>query len=400
MKLSQVNIGGKPFYRVSYGSAQGRQLRKHFAREDAATAFMDQLKEQGMSARWGERERREYEQAVFLLEGTPLVAALTEWREAKRAIRGGSLIEAAVLASREMLPPEPLGIEVAVDRFLAAKTAANLSKRYLGQLKSSLGRLAGSLTAGGAKLVHEATPKQVHDAIYGSDIKARTIEGYLTDARTFYQWCIRAAHCKTNPAASVEMPAVDAGEPGILTVRQTSALLRAGQIHDPGLLPYLALCLFGGLRPEREATLMEWGDIKGGVGLVHARKNRMHMRRHITINATLKAWLAGKGDLPVINRRKRLEAVRRHADTLLGKPLQWPHDCMRHAFATYHLARWKNPANTAFELRHTNQNTLYQHYRALVTVAEARAYWKLTPRRVAKVWAGACSTSAERPAPR
>ena len=58
----------------------------------------------------------------------------------------------------------------------------------------------------------------------------------------------------------------------------------------------------------------------------------------------------------------------------------WPANCMRHTFATYHIAMWQDANKTAYALGHTSGvDVLYQHYRGLATKAEAERFWGLRP---------------------
>ena len=58
---------------------------------------------------------------------------------------------------------------------------------------------------------------------------------------------------------------------------------------------------------------------------------------------------------------------------------QWPHNALRHSFASYHLAQFRDAAALALELGHTNSNLVFQHYRQLVAPKQAIRYWKITP---------------------
>ena len=78
--------------------------------------------------------------------------------------------------------------------------------------------------------------------------------------------------------------------------------------------------------------------------------------------------------MPPKNKRKRLAGIRRLAE------VDWGHDIMRHTFASYHLARWCSPDQTAHELGHRDTNMLYRHYRELVTQLDAREFWSIRPK--------------------
>jgi integrase len=52
---------------------------------------------------------------------------------------------------------------------------------------------------------------------------------------------------------------------------------------------------------------------------------------------------------------------------------------LRHSFASYHLAHFKNAAELALEMGHTNQQMIFDHYRQLVRPKEAARYWRICP---------------------
>jgi integrase len=62
-----------------------------------------------------------------------------------------------------------------------------------------------------------------------------------------------------------------------------------------------------------------------------------------------------------------------------AKIADWPSNALRHSFASYHLAHFKNAAELALEMGHTNQQMIFDHYRQLVRPAVAARYWKICP---------------------
>src|SRR5215831_3306442 len=59
--------------------------------------------------------------------------------------------------------------------------------------------------------------------------------------------------------------------------------------------------------------------------------------------------------------------------------LEWPHNCLRHLFSSYSLVAEENEPRLQMELGHTTPKLLIEHYRAIVTPADAQAWWRLTP---------------------
>jgi integrase len=57
----------------------------------------------------------------------------------------------------------------------------------------------------------------------------------------------------------------------------------------------------------------------------------------------------------------------------------WQSNALRHSFASYHLAHFKDAAKLALELGHTKQDLLFRHYRELVKPDQAAKYWNIRP---------------------
>jgi integrase len=57
----------------------------------------------------------------------------------------------------------------------------------------------------------------------------------------------------------------------------------------------------------------------------------------------------------------------------------WPHNGLRHSFGSYHLSAHNDTVRTAFQMGHTNPRIVHDHYKALVTKADAERFWALRP---------------------
>jgi integrase len=111
---------------------------------------------------------------------------------------------------------------------------------------------------------------------------------------------------------------------------------------------------------------------------VKAAKSKTARRRFIKMQPNLEKWLRpyreSKGPVcPRGLRKLELETRRR------AKITQWPANALRHGFASYHLGHFKNAAELALEMGHTDQNMIFEHYRQLVRPKEAARYWKICP---------------------
>jgi integrase len=294
----------------------------------------------------------------------------------------------------------PRTLQAAFDEFIAERRRMLVSRRTLKALDSNVGRF---IKPRAGLQVPAVTSTDV--AAWLATYKGRTYNTYLTSLNTFFRWCVKPKkYIKESPCAGLQkisprrMDDLDKA-PAVMTIEQVTELLRATRRSDPALLPYVAICLFAGLRPQREAGKLSWSDVKDTI-LVRGLHAKDRQRRFVPIHPVLREWLARPyfsrragpvgGDLPTFNLRKRFEAVRlksglcrREGKELVG----WEPDWMRHTFASYHLASF-GTEKTVEALGHGDYDMLFGHYRALVTKEHAEQFWKLTPAAISKVKAG------------
>jgi hypothetical protein len=78
--------------------------------------------------------------------------------------------------------------------------------------------------------------------------------------------------------------------------------------------------------------------------------------------------------------RRQFDTARRDAGIT-----DWPDNALRHSFASYHLAHFKDAAALALEMGHTDSGMIFSNYRQLVRPADAARYWSITPQSDRKV---------------
>lgn len=279
----------------------------------------------------------------------------------------------ALKGTRQAPPSAPLGKAVA--DYLAAKETRGLRPRSFRKLDTTLTMFKE--VVGENRPLREITEAHLNEFLTRNGWAAPTRKTYLGDVRTFLRWCQKRRLIPDNPADLIETPMLDNEPPGILRLGQLRALLDACQRERPSLLAWLALCAFAGLRPE-EALRLTWADVRADNIHVEAAKAKTRRRRLIPISPQLRAWLdAAKpagAELPPVNWQANFERVRRAASVLAD----WPHNALRHSFASYHYANGGNENDTARILGHAPQ-MLFQHYRELVTGEEAAKFFALRP---------------------
>ena len=207
---------------------------------------------------------------------------------------------------------------------------------------------------------------------------ARTRINYATKVSQLYGFAIRHQWADVNLVERITRPTPEAGEPGIFTVEQAARLLE--HADEVGLLPYIAIGLFAGIR-SAELLRLDWSAVKlseraivVGAGIAKKRS-----RRVVEISNTLAAFLSVCGKtrglvVDVPDFRKALNALAKSADVKA-----WPQNGLRHSFASYHLAAYNDTVRTAFLMGHSNPRIVHDHYKALVSKADAERFWALRP---------------------
>ena len=204
---------------------------------------------------------------------------------------------------------------------------------------------------------------------------------YRTVVNNFFKFAVLRGYAATNPVQGTSKFKVPVKVPGILTPVQIRALLN-GCPNE--IRASIAIGAFAGLR-RAEIGRLNWSNIKIERGFIEvsAANSKTAQRRLVAISDNLKAWLA---PLERATQEQRLVCQtfnvykRLFAEALKNaKIASWPHNALRHSFASYHLAFHQNAAKTALELGHTESRMLFQRYRELVEPQEAAEYFQIAP---------------------
>jgi len=260
------------------------------------------------------------------------------------------------------------------------------SKRYLQSLRSVLNRFAAH---SGNLVVDEVRHPQITEFLKGYKISLRTRQGYLTDLRSFFSWCEQKGYCEINPCVAA-MPSkakrkeIMTAKRGrrklqVLTPTEVKKLLTYCETKEPTLTPYALLCVFGGLRPEREAPNMIDEDITAEAITVpeeFAKDNETRIIEPLSPNFV--KWInyikKRDGSFQTVANLKRKWIK---AKKSIGR--DWPHDCLRHSYASYHFAEYNDAGLTAKNLGHPDSTLLRKDYNGAVTKAQAKAFWAILP---------------------
>lgn len=310
---------------------------------------------------------------------------------------GVTLLEAARLW-RSLRAPDPAAVgreaplSLALEAFLSECADGRLSPSTVGQYRQSVRRLSALR---GDIPVSAVTRDMVVALVSGMAPCSRN--GVLRGLSAFGSWCVRSGLAVSNPASSVSRARESEPPKGVLTPGQVEGLMACSAAARPDLVPYLALALFAGIRPE-ELRRLPPDRIGGRYVLLDGAVTKTADARTVEISAPLRAWLAAypvpacrRGVCPLA--RKRLYAVLRDLRALTvrlsertGRPelalRGWPKDGPRHTYATCMYELTGDAARVAASMGHAGTGVFFRHYRALSRPGDGQAFLDVTPEKV------------------
>lgn len=212
---------------------------------------------------------------------------------------------------------------------------------------------------------------------------------YRRKVFSLYALAMKRKWCAENVVEQTERPEFARTTPGILSVPQVASLLACAD--DFGMMAFAALGFFAGVRPD-ELRRLRWGavHIDRKQVVIGSDVAKVKEQRILPLNETALAWVKeckdevgrmkdenGRFVVSLVNFRKQFDAWRLKAGVAF--PSQWPRDCVRHTFGTYHFAAYKDAVETSRLMGHVGQGIFFQHYRALTDEETALRFWALRP---------------------
>jgi integrase len=229
-------------------------------------------------------------------------------------------------------------------------------------------------------MIHDIGAAEIEEWINGKPWSLRTRRNYCQDISNLFSFAVKWKHAASDPMLQLEWPKVPEKRPGVLTVEQASALLKACAQAEREMLAPVAIGLFAGLRTE-ELDNLDWRhiDLDENNIYVPAEIAKTSEGRDVEIHSTLRAWL-----LTIPNRTGKIAPAKSYDWRLSAKATaagitEWPKNALRHSFASYHYAANSNAPLTAAMLGHHGTSTLVKNYKKRVKPSDARRYWALVP---------------------
>jgi site-specific recombinase XerD len=319
---------------------------------------------------------------------TNLVKA--QLRDAEEAFdllpEGASLKEAVRLYLKANMPSR-VSVKGAVWKFLATKESC--SKNTYDQAKVLL-----------LKLVDWADGRTL-DSISREDAqnylktaRSGSYNHYLRFAKSLYKWAISEELTNNNPFKNIAPKTRILTEVSVLSCDEVKALLRASEaLHEGELLPYAAITLFAGLRPDSEMRQLSWDAINLEDAEIRVTMGKTRIPRTVDIPDNLVKWLKKcEQSRPIYpkNFRRKWAKIRNKAGfkggaakTTKEKTVEiglkpWVKDYTRHTAISYRV-RQTGDIHSAATWAGNSPNIIKSYYLGLVSRSESSKFWANEP---------------------
>jgi integrase len=289
---------------------------------------------------------------------------------------------------RQQAVTESPRIDDAVKQFSDWLDDSDYRDRTQDNLRSRVNVFASSI---GNIRIADITPDLFLDYLGKRNVSRTSKDNDRRALSRFFGWCAeRPRHWTAINAArkeNRERRPTNGTAPVILSVAEAETLLRAAEARKGGcMVPYVAVCLFAGLRPT-ESVRLTWAAVN-----LHDKEIRLEgdqtktgRPRVVAINATLAGWLeAHRGkDFCPSNWRKDFAAIQAAAGwgtkTAEQPDLKrWTPDIMRHTAVSHYFRACGSYGRTAEEFGNS-EAIIKRHYQGRVSTEDTKAFYAILP---------------------
>lgn len=203
-----------------------------------------------------------------------------------------------------------------------------------------------------------------------------------------------------NPIDPIRKRKIKREEKAVYTPDQVRKLMNCAWEHDRDLVPFFAIAIFAGLRPDEKGEIarLQWEDVNFEEKWIRVtfKENKTNAQRFVRLEANLAEWLkpwkGSKGSVLPTNFRSRRRAVTRgkYQAKEGASEEEWKElvpygshvrDITRHTYGSYFDAMFRNRDLLKEHMGHADFQTYDQHYRNARTKKEAEEFWNIRPPR-------------------
>ena len=377
-----TNPSGEVVFRVS-GQLDGKRIRKNFATRTEAQAERQTLEIARIQAECGVRTA-----ATRLTDDQLKEAEAAFHRLGGRTRSLAFYLEFALANYRD--PIRDVTLADATKEYLALRESdhkqGNLSHRQFTSFRCEF-RAINIVFAG--KTVSELTSAALAEFFKRGNASRKTYNNRRGLISAFLKYCLLKDWVADNVITKVpHFRGVGhrRGSAPTLTAKQCSAImLWTEENHGSALVPFVALCMFAGIRPdlyEGEISKLEAKDVRldTGVILIEPHVSKVRMKRSVTIQPNLAEWLRAYplDQFPIMPRGFRRLRLK------FRKQFDLSHDVLRHTFISMFVGKYRSLGEAALQAGNS-ESIIRKHYLDLKSTAEADEFFAITPKRRAAI---------------
>lgn len=398
------NVNGSESFRVTGTKVTGERIRENFKTEGEAVARKQQLEIEALNG-----------DPAMAPRATRLTAAQLTDAETAVSLMGGKAT-LAMLAQfwldnyREPVTNKAIGH--AFVEFIRSKESENCRPDTIRNLRDRVGRFT---KAAGTDITFDHRKNDYTVTVPGKNIAAvlhvdirdfihagGSPENKNNERRAlsnFFNWCTRRGYCAENPMAKIDTIKLDESEPVVMALERSKSFIRTAEAFEGGkLVPYVALGMFGALRPKELRRIADdphcWDSIinlKERTITIGPKIAKMRGRRVVEMPDNLVAWLRPhalkRSSIIPKNFRKAYDLIKaavgyaganRQGEASKSRLEPMAQDILRHTAISNHLAEYQNEGRTA-TWAGNSPDVIHKSYKGRVTVKEAKQFWSIRP---------------------
>ena len=373
-----TNKSGSESFRVTGTAPDGKRIRENFQTREEATGRRQELEIEGMN------QKPEARLKQTKLSPEQIIDAEHAFSEIGTA--EFTLVQAVKFYCENYRPPQvEVSLADAVSEFLRVKEAERARSETINNLRFRLNPFVNFQPKG--KLTCNVVSDDIESFLDRDEGKPRGLRSKKNDhlaLSNFFNWCVerKPSYCAATPIPKRKFK-FDEAEPVIMPIGTVRRLMAVVAEYKDGLcVPYFALALFAGIRPN-ELRRLTWKhiDLKDGIVTIGASAAKTRSKRHVEFcrvedqESNLLTWL-----LPYVVRKTPIAIGRFDFEKVkaLANLNKWTPDILRHTAASHHLALLQHEGKTAAWLGNS-PDIVQRHYRNLVKRKEAEEFWGIRP---------------------
>jgi integrase len=360
---------GRVSFQLDYGQVDGRRKVVTFStRQEADQAL---------------RAAGESKKQLGMLGLTASPLEMAEFLAVRERLRscGASILEAVEFFMEHGLKVRhPKLMTALVEDFIWSRIELGRDVRTIQTYRHVLRALARAFPL---RHAHEMTREDLKAWRRSQGWSPATQNKAMGHVRGLFKWAIAEKHAGLDPCEGLEEVTVSPAEVEVLSLRSCEALLMTG-LKVPRFMPFLVLGLFRGMR-RSELERLRWEEInlESGSVIASAAKVKTRRRRVMELTPQMRAWISAAGWTEEMMQTgpvapSNLKVLWPKFWRQAGLP-RWPHNGLRHTFASMHYAMHQDEAALQAILGQRSADVLHTNYRALKTRGEAERFFALMP---------------------